>query len=99
MSEPDLWLVYVRRSYKRDDSADVSDEQQEAASRAMVPAGAPIEVIRDSGGHQSGGTDQRAGYQLVQTRVSSGRVAWIAVYDLSRLARNASLMLPLKAEL
>src|SRR5450756_2000908 len=66
MMQPDLWVVYIRRSYKRADSADVSDEQQEAAARALVP---------------------------------SGCVAGIAVYDLSRLARNASLMLPLRDEL
>jgi DNA invertase Pin-like site-specific DNA recombinase len=98
-TDADLWIVYVRRSYKRADSADVSDEQQEAASRALVPAGAPIEVIRDSGGHQSGASDQREGYQYLLSKVASGRTAGIAVYDLSRLARNAGLMLPLKAEL
>lgn len=99
MSGPGDWLVYVRRSYKRADSADVSDEQQEQAARALVPDGAPIEVVRDSGGHQSGASDQRDGYRYLQSRVASGSVAGIAVYDLSRLARNAGLMLPLKAEL
>jgi len=99
MMQPDLWVVYIRRSYKRADSADVSDEQQEAAARALVPAGAPCLVISDSGGHQSGASAERNGYQRTLALVASGCVAGIAVYDLSRLARNASLMLPLRDEL
>ena len=94
-----MWLVYIRRSYKHADSADVSDEQQEVAARALVPAGAPIEVISDSGGHQSGASAEREGYQRLLELVHTGHVAGIAVYDLSRLARNASLMLPLRDEL
>ena len=99
VNEPGDWLVYVRRSYKRVDDADVSDKQQEKAARAMVPRGASVEVIRDSGGHQSGASDQRDGYRHLVSRVASGSVRGIAVYDISRLARNAGLMLPLKAEL
>ena len=99
MMQPDLWVVYIRRSYKRADSADVSDEQQEAAARALVPARAPCIVISDSGGHQSGASAERNGYQRTLALVASGCVAGIAVYDLSRLARNASLMLPLRDEL
>jgi len=59
MMQPDLWVDYIRRSYKRADSADVSDEQQEAAARALVPAGAPCLVISDSDGHQSGASAER----------------------------------------
>jgi hypothetical protein len=36
MTQPDLWLVYIRRSYKSAESGDVSDEQQEAAARARA---------------------------------------------------------------
>ena len=99
MNEPGDWLVYVRRSYKRVDDADVSDEQQEKSALRLVPRGARVEVIRDSGGHQSGASAERDGYQHLLGRVASGSVKGIAVYDLSRLARNAGLMLPLKAEL
>lgn len=94
-----VWVVYIRRSYKRIDSADVSDEQQETAARALVPAGCAIKVISDSGGHQSGASADREGYQLLLELVRAGRVEGIAVYDLSRLARNASLMLHLRDEL
>ena len=96
---PDLWVVYIRRSYKRADSSDISDEHQEAAARALVPAGSRCVVISDSGGHQSGASAEREGYQRLLSLVASGQVAGIAVYDLSRLARNASLMLPLRDEL
>jgi DNA invertase Pin-like site-specific DNA recombinase len=99
VNEPGDWLVYVRRSYKRVDDADISDEQQEKSARSLVPKGAHVEVIRDSGGHQSGASAERDGYRHLQARVASGSVKGIAVYDLSRLARNAGLMLPLKAEL
>src|SRR6266566_3269739 len=46
-------LIYVRRSYKEATAADVSDEMQEAACRALLPASAAVRVISDSGGHQS----------------------------------------------
>lgn len=93
------WIVYVRRSYRRADSADVSDEVQEAMARSVLPAGATVEVIRDSGGHQSGATDERDGYQELLVRLRAGDVAGIAVYDLSRLHRNALNMLTLSREL
>jgi DNA invertase Pin-like site-specific DNA recombinase len=93
------WIVYVRRSYKRADSADVSDETQESMARAVLPPGAIAEVIRDSGGHQSGATADRDGYQELLARLRGGRVAGIAVYDLSRLHRNALNMLALSQEL
>ncbi len=95
----DLWIVYIRRSYKRADSSDISDEQQEVAARALVPPGCRCIVISDSGGHQSGASAEREGYQQLLALVAGGTVAGIAVYDLSRLARNASLMLPLRDEL
>ena len=92
-------LIYVRRSYKEPTAADVSDEMQEAACRALLPAGASVRVISDSGGHQSGFTAARDGYQALLHAVAAGEVAAIAVYDLSRLARNARLMLDLLHEL
>ena len=92
-------LIYVRRSYKEATAADVSDEMQEAACRAVLPTGASIRVISDSGGHQSGFSAARDGYQALLAAVASGDVAAIAVYDLSRLARNARLMLDLRHEL
>ena len=93
------WLVYVRRSYKRADAAAVSDEQQEAAARALIPVGATVDVIRDSGGHRSGASVERDGYQELLVRIRAGSVAGIAVYDLSRLHRNARNMLDLSEEL
>jgi DNA invertase Pin-like site-specific DNA recombinase len=92
-------LIYVRRSYKEATAADVSDEMQEAACRALLPPRASVRVISDSGGHQSGFSAARDGYQALLAAVAAGEVAAIAVYDLSRLARNARLMLDLHHEL
>ncbi len=93
------YLIYVRRSYKEATAADVSDEMQEAACRALLPAGAQARVISDSGGHHSGFSAARDGYQALLGSLAAGEVAGIAVYDLSRLARNARLMLDLQHEL
>jgi DNA invertase Pin-like site-specific DNA recombinase len=92
-------LIYVRRSYKEANAADLSDEMQEAACRALLPPGASVRVISDSGGHQSGSTAARNGYQALLAAVAAGEAAAIVVYDLSRLARNARLMLDLAHEL
>ncbi len=92
-------VIYVRRSYKESTAADVSDEMQEQACRAVVPAGAQVRVISDSGGHNSGFSADRDGYQALLAALGRGEVAAIAVYDLSRLARNTKLMLDLKEEL
>lgn len=92
-------VIYVRRSYKEATAADVSDELQEAACRALLPPGASVRVISDSGGHQSGFSAARDGYQALLAAVAAGEVAAIVVYDLSRLARNARLMLNLLHEL
>jgi DNA invertase Pin-like site-specific DNA recombinase len=96
-------LIYVRRSYKEATAADVSDELQEAACRALLPAGASVRVISDSGGHQSGFSAARDGYQALLRALAAGEAAGeaaaIVVYDLSRLARNARLMLDLLHEL
>ena len=93
------YLIYVRRSYKEATAADVSDELQEQACRALLPAGAAVRVISDSGGHHSGYTAARDGYQALLAALAAGETAGIAVYDLSRLARNARLMLDLQHEL
>lgn len=92
-------LIYVRRSYKEATAADVSDELQESACRALLPAGASVRVISDSGGHHSGATAARDGYQALLRAVAAGEAAAIVVYDLSRLARNVRLMLDLRHEL
>jgi DNA invertase Pin-like site-specific DNA recombinase len=92
-------VIYVRRSYKEATAADVSDEMQEAACRSVLPAGASVRVISDSGGHQSGFSSARDGYQALLAAVAAGEAATIVVYDLSRLARNARLMLNLLHEL
>ncbi|MBA3877393.1 MAG: hypothetical protein C0498_10715 [Anaerolinea sp.] len=92
-------IIYVRRSYKEATAADLSDEQQEAACRALLPPGAAVRVISDSGGHQSGFSAARDGYQALLAAVAAGEAAAIAVYDLSRLARNARLMLDLQHQL
>jgi DNA invertase Pin-like site-specific DNA recombinase len=93
------FLVYVRRSYKEATAADLSDELQEAACRALLPDGATVRVISDSGGHHSGASADRDGYQALLGSVRAGGVAGIVVYDLSRLARNARLMLDLHHQL
>jgi len=93
------YLIYVRQSYRRDDDADVSEEQQEEAARRLLPKGSTHEVIRDTGGHRSGRTENRDGYRLLIARMAEGDVSGVAAYDLSRLARNAHLMLNLKQEL
>ena len=92
-------LIYIRRSYKRADAADVSDVTQEEVARSLLPPGVGIDVIRDSGGHQSGATGERDGYQRLLARLRSGGVRFLAVYDLSRLARNVTLMVNLRDEL
>ena len=66
-------VIYVRRSYKEATAADVSDEMQEAACRAVLPAGASVRVISDSGGHQSGFSSARDGYQALLAAVAAGR--------------------------
>jgi DNA invertase Pin-like site-specific DNA recombinase len=93
------YLIYVRQSYWRDSDADVSEEQQEAAARRLLPAGSTATVIRDTQGHNSGSTAARDGYRRLLDELSAPDVAGVAVYDLSRLARNARLMLNLKHEL
>lgn len=93
------WAVYVRRSYARVDDATVSDETQEAMARAVIPAGASVEVIRDTQGHHSGATTERDGYRDLVARLAAGSLDGIAVYDLSRLHRNATNMLALRTEL
>jgi DNA invertase Pin-like site-specific DNA recombinase len=92
-------VIYVRRSFKGANDADVSDEVQEAACRAILPPGASVRVISDSGGHQSGSTAARSGYRALVAALAAGEVASIVIYDLSRLARNARLMLDLHHEL
>ena len=67
-------LIYVRRSYKEATAADVSDEMQEAACRALLPVGASVRVISDSGGHQSGFSAARDGYQSLLQAVAAGEV-------------------------
>lgn len=96
------YLIYVRQSYRRigeNADADVSPETQESAARRALPPGSTAEVIADSGGHRSGRTDVRDGYQQLIRRLADPDVAGVAVYDLSRLARNTRLMLNLKHEL
>ena len=93
------FAIYVRRSYKRADAADVSDETQLAAAKVLLPQGATFEIISDSGGHRSGYSDDRIGYQRLIAKIRDGSVQGVAVYDLSRLARNARLMLSLRDEL
>lgn len=89
------FLVYVRRSLRTAGDADVSDEAQVAAACAMLPAGASHEVIADSGGHHSGRTEDRDGLRELVRRIEARSCDGIAVYDLSRLARNARLTLNL----
>ena len=83
-----VWAIYVRRSSKDEDDADVSDETQELVARRRVPAGEPVEVFRDSGGKHSGYSDQRDEYQRMLDWLHGGRLAGIATYDLTRLNRN-----------
>ncbi|MBI2776694.1 MAG: recombinase family protein [Chloroflexi bacterium] len=101
LSGASLWIVYIRRSYKKTgsdkvvSSADTSDEVRLERCLAQLPDGARYEVIADSGGHQSGRGEKRDGWQAVIARMAMGRVAGIVAYDVSRLARNARLVLNL----
>ena len=96
-----IWIIYIRRSYKKTGSekvvasADTSDEVQLEKCLALLPAGARYEIFVDSGGHQTGRTEKRDGWQAVISRVELGGVAGIIAYDVSRLARNARLVLNL----
>ena len=63
------------------------------------PPERPAEIISDIGGHRSGRDDARDGYQQLLRRLADPDIAGVAVYDLSRLARNIRLMLNLKHEL
>jgi DNA invertase Pin-like site-specific DNA recombinase len=96
-----VWLIYIRRSYKKMgsdkvvSSADTSDEVQLERCLTMLPTGVRSEVIADSGGHQSGRGEKRDGWQAVIRRVELGGIAGIVAYDVSRLARNARLVLNL----
>jgi Resolvase, N terminal domain len=96
MAQP---VIYVRRSYKEATAADVSDEVQELACRRLLTPGAAVRVISDSGGHQSGFSAARDGYQALLAAIAAGGLSILLVYDLSRLARNARLMLDLASEL
>lgn len=98
------YLVYVRRSYVERGAPDVSDEAQVASVLPLLPDGATHEVIADTHGgdgkrKHSGRTGDRDGYRELIRRIQEGGIAGIAVYEIGRLARNARLMLNLKAEL
>lgn len=93
------YLVYVRRSYRPNGAPDISDEAQVQAALEMLPRDATHEVIADSGGHHSGRSENRDGYRELIRRVEAGGITGIAVYDLSRLARNARTMHNLKEAL
>lgn len=104
MSAVGHFLVYVRRSYVERGAPDVSDEAQVASVLPLLPVGATHEVIADThvgDGRRkhSGRTDDRDGYRELIRRIQTGGVAGIAVYEIGRLARNARMMLNLKAEL
>jgi DNA invertase Pin-like site-specific DNA recombinase/predicted nucleic acid-binding protein len=58
-----------------------------------------VGVISDSGGHQSGYSAERDGWKALLAAIRSGHAGSVVVYDLSRLGRNARLMLDLKHEL
>lgn len=96
------FVAYVRRSMKAEGDADVSDEVQEAVSRSRLEAlGASpdqILILRDSGGHHSGFSERRPGYQELLRLVRGGHVAAIAAFDQSRLNRNAENDLALLRE-
>src|SRR5665811_849601 len=81
-------LIYVRRSCKGATDADVSDEVQEAACRAILPAGASVRVISDSGGHQSGSTAARRGYRALVFALAAGEGAAIVISALPRRGRR-----------
>lgn len=87
------YLVYVRRSFVGARDADVSDEVQAEAAVAMLPPGSTHEVISDSGGHHSGRSADRDGLRELVRRIEARSCDGVAIYDLSRLARNTRLLL------
>ena len=92
------WALYIRRSYVESTAAEVSDETQLETAKRLVPDGAPVVVIRDSGGHNSGRNDRRDGYQRMMAMLAAGQLAGIVAYDPWRLARNTRLTLNLLYE-
>lgn len=93
-----VWALYIRRSMVKEGDANVSDEMQESVARARVPEGARVVVFSDSGGHNSGGSDQRPEYQRLLAALRAGEIAGIAAYDGSRLNRNTKNALTLYEE-
>lgn len=83
------WAVYVRRSQKDESDADVSDETQELVARRRIPEGADVELFKDSGGHNSGYSEDRPEYQRMLDALIGGQLAGISAYDPSRLNRNS----------
>ena len=92
------FAIYIRRSMRKEGDADVSDEAQESAARSRIPEGAHVREYRDSGGHNSGFTTDRPGYQRMLADLRRGELAGIAAYDSSRLHRNAENALALLRE-
>jgi DNA invertase Pin-like site-specific DNA recombinase len=90
-------LIYVRQS--RTDEASVSLDVQEAACRRIpevVAASADqVEVFRDE--DVSGGTERRVRYQDMLRRIADARssadVAVVVAFDLSRVSRDAEMLL------
>jgi DNA invertase Pin-like site-specific DNA recombinase len=94
-------VIYIRRSYKKGasarsgGSADTSDEVQLAMASRSSPRVPRTRSSATQAGHQSGRGEKRDGWQAVIHRVELGGVAGIVAYDVSRLARNARLVLNL----
>ncbi len=97
----DVYAIYIRRSDKGEDDAEVSDHIQQETCLRRVPDGEPVEYFRDSGGDRrknSGGTTDRAQYQRMLSWLRDDRLAAIVSYDDSRLNRNAENALSLYRE-
>jgi len=88
-------LLYVRQSNTDPGSASLDD--QEAACRRIpeVAASDQVELYRDA--DISGATEDRRDYQRLLRRIEDGKpgsdVAVVAAYDLSRISRDAEVLL------
>ena len=93
--------IYIRRSDKDEDDADISDDVQLAVCRSRLPAGLRYEVFNDSGGDRrrnSGYTPNRGEYQRMLAWLRDGRLAMVVAYNSSRFNRNTESSLSLYRE-
>ena len=94
MSQPESWIAYVRSAQRR--GAATTCQQQEAAIRSVLPRGARVIVIAETG---SGLTGHRPGLERLLALIRSGSISGVAAFDHSRLARDPGTLRTLTADM